>query len=165
MLDQKEQAYITLFNTLQQLGDPHIDNLTKADRQQVFKCIRDRTGRFLSKDDFAIYVEKEEAEKKPKYRLTGDAREALKDYYDAVHTLCKAQTNLISSTKVLEEKIKDKSVFLDIIKQVQLPVVQVSIRTVEELEKLEGKMYRELTLLQTFRVEFTLTKLQKNIQN
>ena len=165
VLDQKEQAYITLFNTLQQLGDPHIDNLTKADRQQVFKCIRDRTGRFLSEDDFAVYVEKEEAEKKPKYRLTGDAREALKDYYDAVHTLCKAQTNLISSTKVLEEKIKDKSVFLDIIKQVQLPVVQVSIRTVEELEKLEGKMYRELTLLQTFRVKFTLTKLQKNIQN
>ena len=29
----------------------------------------------------------------------------------------------------------------------QLPAVQVSIRTVEELEKLEGKMYRELTLL------------------
>ena len=91
-----------------------------------------------------MYVEKEEEEKKPKYKLTGDAREALKDYYDAVHTLCEAQTNLMSSTKVLEE---DKSVFLHIIKQVQLPVVQVSIRTVEELETLEGKMYRELTLL------------------
>ena len=105
------------------------------------------TGRFLSEDDFTVYVEKEEAEKKPKYRLTGDAREALKDYYNAVHTLCKAQTNLMSSTKVLEEKIEDKSVFLDIIKQVQLPAVQVSIRTLEELEKLEGKTYRELTLL------------------
>ena len=103
MLDQKEQAYITLFDTLQQLGDPHIDNLTNADRQQVFKCIRDRTGRFLSKDDFTMYVEKEEEEEKPKYRLTGNAREALKDYYDAVHTLCKVQTNLMSSTKVLEE--------------------------------------------------------------
>ena len=147
MLDQKEQAYITLFDTLKLLGNPHIDNLTNADRQQVFKCIRDRTGRFLSEDDFAVYVEKEEAEKKPKYRLTGDAREALKDYYDAVHTLCKAQTNLMSSTKVLEEKIEDKSVFLDIIKQVQLPAVQVLIRTVEELEKLEGKTYRKLTLL------------------
>ena len=41
----------------------------------------------------------------------------------------------------------DKSVFLDIIRQTQLPAVQVSVRTVEELEKLEGKTYRELTLL------------------
>ena len=147
VLDQEEQACTTLFDTLQVLGNPHIDNLTDANRQQVFKCIRDRTGRFLREDDFVMYVEKEEAEKKPKYKLTGDAREALKDYYDTVHKLCEAQTNLISSTKVLEEKIEDKSLFLDIIKQVQLPVVQVSIRTVEELEKLEGKTYRELTLL------------------
>ena len=36
---------------------------------------------------------------------------------------------------------------MDIIRQVQLPALQVLIRTVEELEKLEGKMYRELTLL------------------
>ena len=147
MLDQKEQAYITLFDTLQQLGNPHIDNLANADRHQVFNCIRDRTGRFLSEDDFALYVEWEEEEEKPKYRLTDDAREALKDYYDAVHTLCKVQTNFVSSTKVLEEKIEDKSVFLDFIKHVQLPAAQVSIRTVEELEKLEGKTYRELTLL------------------
>ena len=116
MLDQEEQAYTTLFNTLQVLGDPHIDNFTDADRQQVFKCIRNRTGRFLREDDFVMYEEKEEEEKKPKYKLTGDAMEALKDYYDSVYTLCEAQTNLMSSTKVLEEKIKDKSVFLDIIK-------------------------------------------------
>ena len=147
VLDQEEQAYTTLFNTLQVLGDPHIDNFTNANRQQVFKCIRDRTGRFLREDDFVTYIENEEAEKKPKYKLTHDAKEALKDYYDAVHTLCKAQTNLMSSTQVLEEKIEDKSVLLDIIKQVQLLAVQVLIRTVEELEKLEGKMYRELTLL------------------
>ena len=30
----------------------------------------------------------------------------------------------------------------------QLPAVQVSVRTIEEIEALEGKMYRELTLLQ-----------------
>ena len=111
-------------------------------RQIVSKfsiCIKDRTGRCLSEDDFTMYVEKEEAEKNPRYRFTGDAKEALKDYYDTVHTLCKAQTNLMASTKVWKRKIKDKSVFLDIIKQVQLPVVQVSIRTMEEWEKLEGK--------------------------
>ena len=147
VLDQKEQAYITLFNTLQQLGDPHINNLADANKEQVFKCIRDRTGRFSKEDDFATHTEQEEESKKPQYRFTGEVAEALKDYYDAVHMLCEARTNFASSTKVLEEKIKDKSVFLDIIKQVQLPAVQVSIRTVGELEKLEGKTYRELTLL------------------
>ena len=147
VIDQKEQAYIMLFNTLTQLGNQHIDNLTDANREQVFKCIRDRTGRFLKEDNFATHIEQEEEGKKPQYRFTGEAAEPLKDYYDAVHTLCKVQTNFASSTKVLEQKIKDKSVFLDIIKQVQLPAVQVSIRTVEELEKLEGKTYRELTLL------------------
>ena len=64
-----------------------------------------------------------------------------------VHTLSQAQTNFASSTQVLEKKITDKSVFLDIIRQTQLPAVQVSVRTVEELEKLEGKTYREFTLL------------------
>ena len=74
VLEKQEEAYTTLFDMLLQLGDPHIDNFENADSQQVFKCIKDRTGRFLSKDEFAIYVELEEAEKKPKYRLTGDAR-------------------------------------------------------------------------------------------
>ena len=136
-----------LFNTLQQLGDPHIYNLRDANREQVFKCIRDRTGRFLSEDDFATHIEQEEVGKPPQYRFTGEAKEALKDYYDAVHTLSQAQANFASSTQVLEKKITDKSVFLDIIRQTQLPAVQVSVRTIEELEKLEGKMYRELTLL------------------
>ena len=37
--------------------------------------------------------------------------------------------------------------FLDIIKQVQLPSVKVEIRTVEELKRIEGKTYRDLTLM------------------
>ena len=37
--------------------------------------------------------------------------------------------------------------FLDIIKQVQLPAVQVSVRTIEEEEQLKNMMYREVTLL------------------
>ena len=79
--------------------------------------------------------------------LTGDANVALTDYYDAVHTLCEVQQNFTKSTQVLEKKITDKSVFLDIIKQVQLPSVKVEIRTVEEMERIEGKTYRELTLM------------------
>ena len=67
-----------LFNTLQQLGDPHIDNLTDADREQVFKCIRDRTGRFLSEDDFATYIEQEEVGKPPQYRFTGEGKRSTK---------------------------------------------------------------------------------------
>ena len=61
--------------------------------------------------------------------------------------LCEAQQNFARSTQVLEEKIEDKSVFLDIIKQVQLPSVKVQVRTVEEMEKIQGKTYRELTLM------------------
>ena len=138
-----------MYDKLQQLGRPHIPNFDQADKDQVFKCIRDRTGRFLTQDDFILYVETEEEEiEKPKYNLTGDAREALQEYYDAVHLLCEAQTNFAKSTQVLEQKIEDKSVFLSIIQQVQLPAVQVQVRMVEEMEKLEGKTYRELTLSQ-----------------
>ena len=142
-----EEAYIRLFNKLMKLGGPYIDNFNQADREQVFKCIRDKTGRFLDNDDFVTYIETEEEKKKPRYVLTGDAKIALTDYYDAVHMLCEAQQNFAKSSQVLEKKIEDKSIFLDIIKQVQLPSVQVQVRTVEELEKLEGKTYRELTLM------------------
>ena len=142
-----EQAYIRLFDELLKLGDPYIDNFDQAVREQVFKCIGDKTGRFLDDDDFVMYVETEEEQQKPRYVLTGDAKAALTDYYDAVHTLCEVQQNFAKSTQVLEKKITDKSIFLDIIKQVQLPSVKVEIRTVEELERIEGKTYRELTLM------------------
>ena len=142
-----KEAYIRLFDELLKLGGPYIDNFDQADREQVFKCIRDKTGRFLDDDDFMTYVETEEEKQKPRYVLTGDAKVALTDYYDAVHTLCEAQQNFAKSTQVLEEKIADKSIFLDIIKQVQLPSVKVAIRTVEEMERMEGKTYRELTLM------------------
>ena len=103
-----------MFDTLLMLGDPHIDNFPNADRQRVLNCIKGMTGRFLSEDDFAVYVEQEDEDTdRPQFKLTGDAKVALKDYYDAVHTLCEAQTNFASSTKVLEEKIQDKAVFLD----------------------------------------------------
>ena len=141
-----EEAYIRLFDKLLELGGPYIDNFDQADREQVFKCIRDKTGRFLDDDDFMTYIETEEEKQKPRYVLTGDAKVALTDYYDAVHTLCEAQQNFAKSTQVLEKKIADKSIFLDIIKQVQLPSVKVEIRTVEEMERMEGKTYRELTL-------------------
>ena len=136
-----------MFDKLLELGDPYIDDFDQADREQVFKCIRDKTGRFLDDDNFVRYVETEEEKEKPRYNFTGNAKAALTDYYDTVHMLCEAQYNFAKSVKVLEEKIEDKSVFLDIIKQVQLPSVKVEIRTVEEMERMEGKTYRELTLM------------------
>ena len=136
-----------MFNKLLELGDPYIDNFNQADREQVFECIRDKTGRFLDDNDFVMYVETEEEKKKPRYTLSSNAKAALTDYYDAVHMLCQTQQNFAKSTQILDKKIEDKSVFLDIIKQVQLPSVKVEIRTVEEMERMEGKTYRELTLM------------------
>ena len=80
VVKDKEQAYIKLFNKLMMLGEPYIDYFDQADREQVFKCISDKTGRFLDDDDFVTYVETEEEKEKPKYTLTGDARTALTDY-------------------------------------------------------------------------------------
>ena len=142
-----EAAYTKLCDKLLAFGDPYIDNFDQADKEQVFKCIRDKTSRFLDNDDFVRYVETEEEKQKPRYVLTDDAKVALTDYYDAVHTLCEAQQNFAKSTQVLEKKITDKDIFLDIIKQVQLPSIKVEIRTVEEMEKMEGKTYRQLTLM------------------
>ena len=147
MVRYGSKGYTRLFNELLKLGNPYIDYFDQVDREQVFKCMRDKTGRFLDDDDFVRYVETEEERQKPRYTFTGDAKAALNDYYNAVHTLCEAQQNFAKSTQVLGEKITDKSVFLDIIKQVQLPSVKVEIRTVEELERMEGKTYRQLTLM------------------
>ena len=72
-----EQAYNSLFAELVRLGHPHIDNFSNADRQTVLKCIKDLTGRFLSEEDFTVYVEREDVDiKKPKIKLTGDVKEA-----------------------------------------------------------------------------------------
>ena len=147
VVKDSEAAYTKLFDKLLVLGNSYIENIDQADKEQVFECIRDKTGRFLDDDNFVTYVETEEEKQKPRYVLTGDTKVALTDYYDAVHTLCEAQQNFAKSTQVLEQKIADKSIFLDIIKQVQLPSVKVEIRKVEEMEKMEGKTYRQLTLM------------------
>ena len=151
-----EEAYIRLFNKLLELGNPYIDDFGQADREQVFKCIRDKTGRFLDDDDFVTYVETEEEKKKPRYNFTGDTKEALTDYYSAVHMLCEAQQNFAKSTQVLEQKIEDKSVFLDIIKQVQLPSVQVHSQNSGRIREV-GRQD-----LQRVDVDVPPTKLQKD---
>ena len=110
--------------------------------------IKPCTGMFLSQDENVRYVEMEEELEKPEFKFIGEAKEALKNYYDAAHELCAAQTGFAKATQELESKVKDKTVFLSIIQQVRLPSVQIHVRTVEEIEQLEGKTYRELTMSQ-----------------
>ena len=117
VVKDEEEVYIKLFDKLMELGSPCIDNFDQAGREQVFKCIRDKTGSFSNDDNFVTYVETEEEKEKPKYVCTRDAKLALTDYYDAVHTLCEAQQNFARSAQVLEKKIEDKSIFLDIIQK------------------------------------------------
>ena len=80
VVENKEQAYNTLFDKMQELGNPHIVYFDQANGEKVLKCIRDRTGRFLSEDEFTTYVEMEEEKKKPRFNLQGEAEEALTDY-------------------------------------------------------------------------------------
>ena len=148
VVQEKEKAYDTLYNRLQQLGAPHKEGLDQADKQQVYNCIKDRTGIFLSQDENVRYVEMEEELETPEFKFTGEAKEALKNYYDAAHELCAAQTGFAKATQELESKVKDKTVFLSIIQQVRLPSVQIHVRMVVETEQLEGKTYRELTMSQ-----------------
>ena len=111
VVKDREEAYIRLFDELLKLGSPYIDNFDQANREQVFKCIRDKSGRFLDNDDFVRYIDTEEEKQKPKYVFTSNAKVALTDYYDTVHTLCAAQQNFAKIIQVLEKKITDKSVF------------------------------------------------------
>ena len=148
VVQEKEKAYDTLYDRLQKLGAPHKEGLDQADRQQVYNCIKDRTGMSLSQDENVVYIEMEEEFEKPKSKLTGEAKEALKKYYNAAHELCVAQADFPKATQKLESKIEDKTVFLSIIQQIRLPSVQIHVRMVEEIEQLEGKTYRELTMSQ-----------------
>ena len=148
VVQEREKAYDTLYDRLQELGAPHKEGLDQADKQQVYNCIKDRTGMFLSQDENVLYVEMEEEFEKPKFRLTGKAKEELRNYYDVAHELCVAQADFAKATQELESKIEDKTVFLSIIQQVRLPSVQIHVRMVEEIEQLEGKTYRELTMSQ-----------------
>ena len=57
------------------------------------------------------YVEQDDPPEKQRYRLTDDdAREALKDYYDAVDTLSEVQANL-TAPKFLKRKLRIKQYF------------------------------------------------------
>ena len=114
-----------LFDSLLQIGDPHIPKFSDTDRKTVLDYIGDKSGKYLGEDDFAVYVSGE------------DVTIARKQYAVSSEDLCEAQTAFMQSTCTLEEKIVNKEIFLDIVKQAQFPVVH--IRTRGEEEQLEGR--------------------------
>ena len=57
-----------------------------------------------AQDENVLYVETEEEFENPKFRLTGEAKEALRNYYDTAHELCVAQADFAKATQELESK-------------------------------------------------------------
>ena len=60
MQDSKEQAYKTLCDKLLVIGNPYIVKFSDADRKTVLDCIADKSGKYLSEDNFAVYVARED---------------------------------------------------------------------------------------------------------
>ena len=146
----KVKAYMELYDTLLQFGKCHIKGLEKADGNAVLDSIADKSGQFISEvDRCTVYVSKEEEKiaKKPVV-VNPNAKKAISEYYKAAQDLCQSQAIFMQKTREMEEAINDKNIFLDIIRQVQLPAVQVMVRMRSEEEALQGKMYQELSLTQ-----------------
>ena len=148
--DAKIEAYMELYDALLQIGKPHIKGLEKADGNAVLASIADKSGQFISEvDKYTVYVSKEDETimKKPVV-VSPEARKSISEYYKAVQDLCQSQAIFMQKMREMEVAINDENIFLDIIRQVQLPAVQVMVRTRSKEEALQGKMYQELSLIQ-----------------
>ena len=65
--ESKENAYKTLYNTLLEIGRPHIKGLDKANGHTVLASIADKSGQFISEvDKYTVYVSKDEKSIKKK---------------------------------------------------------------------------------------------------
>ena len=143
-------VYTELYDKLLELGLSHKKGLDQSDKDAVLATIADKTGQFTSDaEKIKVYVSREEKlfEKK-QCVLDKKARTSIKEYYKAAQDLCQAKTVFMEKTKALEAAVKDENIFLCIIRQVQLPAVQVMVRMRSEEEALQGKTYQELLLIQ-----------------
>ena len=147
--DQVE-AYKEIYNTLLQIGKPHIKGLEKADGNAVLASIADKSGQFISEvDKYTVYVSKEEETiAKNPVVVSPEARKSISEYYKAAQDLCQSQVIFMQKTREMEAAVNDENIFLDIIRQVQLPAVKVMVRTRSEEEAIQGKTYQELSLTQ-----------------
>ena len=148
--ESKEEVYKEIYDTLLRSGKPHIKGLDKADGTAVLASIADKSGQFLSKvDKFMVYVSKEEETiKKKPVTFSQEAKKSISDYYKAAQDLCNAQSIFMQKTQEMQEAVKEENIFLDIIRQVQLPAVQVIVRMRRGEEAIQGKTYQELSLTQ-----------------
>ena len=124
------KAYMELYDTLLQIGKPLIEGLEKADGNTVLDSIADKSGQFISEvDKYMVYVSKEDERitKKPVV-VNPNAGKAISEYYKAAQDLCQSQTIFMQKTREMEEVTNDENIFLDSIRQVQLPAVQVMVR-------------------------------------
>ena len=79
----------------------------------MLDCIADKSGKYLSEDDFAVYVDREDVEiKRKQVTVSDEAKTAIKEYYKAAQDLYKAQTAFMKSTWEMESKIYNKKIFL-----------------------------------------------------
>ena len=142
--EAKINAYMELYDTLLELGKPHIKGLDKADGGAVLASIADKSGQFISEvDKFTVYVSKEDETimKKPVI-VSPEARKSISEYYKAVQEICQSQAIFMQKTRETEAAINDENIFLDIIRQVQLPAVQVMARTRSEEEHSKARHTR-----------------------
>ena len=148
--EHKVEVYKKLYDTLLGLGKPYIKGLDKADGKAVLASIADKSGQFFSKvDKFTVYVSKEDLTiKKKPVVVSLEAKKSISEYYKAAQDLCKSQTVFMQKTREMEAAVNDVNIFLDIIGQVQLPAVQVMVRTRSKEEILQGKTYQQLSLTQ-----------------
>ena len=146
----KVKAYMQLYKMLLQIGKPHIKGLEKADGNAVLNGIADKSGQFISEvDKCTVYIsiEEEIITKKPVV-VNPNATKSISEYYKAVQDFCQTQDNFMQKMREMEQAINDETIFLDIIRQIQLPVVQVMVRMRSEEEALQGKMFQDLSLIQ-----------------
>ena len=97
-----------------------------------------------------MYVSKkdETITKRKPATVSQDARKSISEYYKAAQDLCKSQAIFMQKTREMEGTVNDVNIFLDIIRQVQLPAVQVMVRMRSKEEALQGKTYQDLSLTQ-----------------
>ena len=78
--------------------------------------------------------------------LGNNAKKAMKEFHDLAKKCCDAQKDLFKQTSMLTEKVPDIETFFKITNFVQLPCIQVSVRTREQNGRLTGQMYHKLAL-------------------
>ena len=136
---------VTLQHFVIKIGNPHIKGLEKSDGTAVLASIADKSGKFLSEaDKCTVHVSKEDETitKKPVVD-SQEARKSISEYYQAAQDLCQAQAIFMQKRKTMEAAVNNENFFLDIIRQVQLPAVQVMVRTRSKEEALQGKTRQE----------------------